>query len=62
VREAATLLPRSAWRGVPWRDGTGPELTGRFALLRVRVGPDGAEGEQTLLIGVDPTVVSPGAI
>jgi SRSO17 transposase len=50
VREAATLLPRSAWRWVTWRDGTGPELTGRFALLRVRVGPDGAEGEQTLLI------------
>jgi SRSO17 transposase len=50
VREAATLLPRSAWRWVPWRHGTGPERTGRFALLRVRVGPDGAEGEQTLLI------------
>lgn len=50
VREAANLVPRSAWRWITWRDGTGPELTGRFASLRVRVGADGAEGEQTLLI------------
>lgn len=50
VREAANLAPRSAWRWITWRDGTGPELTGRFASLRVRVGADGAEGEQTLLI------------
>lgn len=50
VREVATLVPRAAWRWITWRDGTGPGLTGRFARMRVRVGADGAEGEQTLLI------------
>jgi hypothetical protein len=41
-------VPRSAWR--TWREGSGPELSGRFAAIRVRVGRDGAEGEQTLLL------------
>jgi SRSO17 transposase len=52
VREAAGLPPRSAWRWITWRDGTGPELTGRFAMMRVRpVAATGApEEEQTLLI------------
>ena len=43
-------MPRSAWRWVTWREGSGPELSGRFAAIRVRVGRDGAEGEQTLLL------------
>lgn len=50
VRALAARLPRSAWRWISWREGSGPELTGRFAMTRVRVGRDGAEGEQTLLV------------
>src|SRR3954466_16396045 len=53
VRQLAGLLPRSAWRWITWRDGTGPTLTGRFARLRVRVAadaPDSAAEEQMLLI------------
>jgi SRSO17 transposase len=50
VRALAARVPRSAWRWVTWRDGSGPELSGRFAAIRVRVGRDGAEGEQTLLL------------
>jgi SRSO17 transposase len=50
VRTLAARLPRSAWRWVTWREGSGPELSGRFAMIRVRVGPDGAPGDQTLLV------------
>src|ERR687898_1237040 len=50
VRALAARVPRSAWRRVTWREGSGPELSGRFAAIRVRVGRDGAEGEQTLLL------------
>src|SRR3954470_10599598 len=50
VRALAARVPRSAWRWVTWRQGSGPELSGRFAAIRVRVGRDGAEGEQTLLL------------
>jgi SRSO17 transposase len=50
VRALAARVPRSAWRWVTWREGSGPELSGRFAAIRVRVGRDGAEGEQTLLL------------
>jgi len=53
VRQLAGLLPRAAWRWITWRDGTGPELTGRFAKLPVRVAadaPDSAAEEQMLLI------------
>jgi len=53
VRQLAGLLPRSAWRWITWRDGTGPALTGRFARLPVRVAadaPDSAAEEQMLLI------------
>jgi SRSO17 transposase len=46
VRALAARVPRSAWRS----EGSGPELSGRFAAIRVRVGRDGAEGEQTLLL------------
>jgi hypothetical protein len=42
VRALAARRPRSAWRWV--------SLTGRFAQTRVRVGRDGGEGEQTLLV------------
>jgi SRSO17 transposase len=50
VRALAGRLPRPAWRWVSWREGSGPALTGRFAQARVRVGRDGGEGEQTLLV------------
>jgi len=50
VRTLAARLPRSAWRWVTWRAGSGPELSGRFAMIRVRVGPDGAPGDQTLVV------------
>jgi SRSO17 transposase len=50
VRALAARVPRSAWRWITWRESSGPELSGRFAMLRVAVGRDGAEGEQTLLI------------
>src|SRR3954453_2787250 len=50
VRALAARVPRSAWRWVTWREGSGPELSGRVAAIRVRVGRDGAEGEQTLLL------------
>jgi SRSO17 transposase len=50
VRTLVARLPRSAWRWVRWREGSGADLTGRFAMIRVRVGPDGAEDEQTLLV------------
>jgi SRSO17 transposase len=50
VRALAARRPRSAWRWVSWREGSGPALTGRFAQTRVRVGRDGGEGEQTLLV------------
>jgi SRSO17 transposase len=54
ARDAAALLGRAAWRWVTWREGTGPELTGRFAMMRVRVvlddGPDAREEDQTLLV------------
>jgi hypothetical protein len=50
VRALAARVPRSAWRWVTWREGSGPELSGRFAAIRVRVGRDGAAGEQTLLL------------
>jgi SRSO17 transposase len=44
-------VPRSAWR--TWREGSGPELSGRFAAIR---GRDGAEGEQTLLLEWGPPI------
>src|SRR4051812_13586790 len=50
VRTLVARLPRSVWRWVRWREGSGADLTGRFAMIRVRVGPDGAEDEQTLLV------------
>src|SRR4051812_46817203 len=50
VRALTGRLPRPAWRWVSWREGSGPALTGRFAQARVRVGRDGGEGEQTLLV------------
>ncbi len=56
VRALAGRLPRSRWRWVTWRDGTGSgDLTSRVAMIRVRVAPISAgtgsdEGEQTLLI------------
>src|SRR4051812_11446688 len=56
VRALAARVPRSAWRWVTWREGSGPELSGRFAAIRVRVGRDGAEGEQTLLLEWGPWI------
>jgi SRSO17 transposase len=54
VREAAGRLPRKAWRWVTWREGSAADLTGRFAMIRIGVAPDGdgvaREGEQTLLV------------
>jgi len=54
VRDAAGRLPRSAWRWVTWREGSAADLTGRFAMIRIGVAPDGdgvaREGEQTLLV------------
>ncbi len=50
VRAVAARLPRSAWKPVAWREGSGPELSGRFAMTRVRVGQDGSEADQTLLV------------
>ena len=47
VRALAARIPRSAWRWITWREGSGPELTGRFAKVRVAVEH---EGEQTLLV------------
>jgi SRSO17 transposase len=51
VRALAARVPRSAWR--TWREGSGPELSGRFAAIR---GRDGAEGEQTLLLEWGPWI------
>jgi SRSO17 transposase len=47
VRALAARLPRSAWRWITWREGSGPDLTGRFALARVELEH---EGERTLLV------------
>src|SRR4051794_6754873 len=47
VRALAARLPRSAWRWITWREGGGPDLTGRFAAARVDVEH---EGERTLLV------------
>ena len=47
VRALAARLPRSAWRWITWREGGGPDLTGRFATARVDVEH---EGERTLLV------------
>ena len=43
VRALAARLP--AWRWITWREGSGPDLTGRFATARVE-----HEGERTLLV------------
>jgi SRSO17 transposase len=47
VRALAARLPRSAWRWITWREGSGPDLTSRFATARVAVEH---EGERTLLV------------
>jgi SRSO17 transposase len=44
VRALAARLPRSAWRWITWREGSGPD---RFATARVAVEH---EGERTLLV------------
>jgi SRSO17 transposase len=44
VKQLATALPPSAWKNVPWREGTDQKLQSRFAAVRVR--PAGRDYER----------------
>lgn len=49
--DAATMLATARWRTVRWRRGTKGMLTGRFAVVRVRVADGPADGDDEHLPG-----------